>query len=60
MSRPPQIECKACDAGLPISWWVQGKKDVHVGQGLSIVPCARVEAEITERKRVVRASRKEG
>lgn len=56
--RYDHIECKACDAGLPISWWVQGKKDVHIGQGLSVVRCERIEAELAERKREAQSKRK--
>lgn len=60
MSLRSPVECKACDAGLPMSWWVQGKKDVHIGQGLSIVRCERVEAEIAERKSAARVASGKG
>ena len=37
------VECKACDAGLPLVWCVQSRKTVHL-RGLGTFTCARVEA----------------
>ena len=37
------VNCKACDAGLPLVWCVQSRKTVHQAQGLSTTPCARVD-----------------
>lgn len=42
MSDP--VECKACDAKLPLVWDVQSRKTMHLGQGLSTVSCARIDA----------------
>ena len=38
------IECDACRAGLPLIWFVQGKKYMHEAPGLSVTSCKRVEA----------------
>lgn len=38
------VECRACDAGLPMIWCVQSKKYMHEAQGLSVTPCAVIEA----------------
>jgi hypothetical protein len=37
-------DCKACDAGLPLIWHVQSCKTMHLAQGLSVTPCARIDA----------------
>lgn len=39
-----RIECLACRAGLPIVWHVQGKKYMHEEPGLSVTPCAVIDA----------------
>lgn len=39
MSGTP-VECAACRAGLPMIWFVQGKKYMHEAPGLSVMPCA--------------------
>lgn len=36
--------CRACEAGLPLVWHVQSRKTMHEGQGLSVIPCERIEA----------------
>lgn len=38
------VECKACDAGLPLVWCVQSRKTLHQAQGLSVTSCARIDA----------------
>ena len=37
------VECAACRAGLPLIWWVQGKKYMHEAQGLSVTSCEVLE-----------------
>lgn len=41
--RTPPVECRACDAGLPIVWYVQGKKYAHL-RGLEVISCDRLDA----------------
>jgi hypothetical protein len=38
------IECRACEAGLPLVWHVQSRRTMHEAQGLSVVTCKRIEA----------------
>jgi hypothetical protein len=38
------IKCAACDAGLELVWYVQGKKTMHLTHGLGVTSCARVDA----------------
>lgn len=38
------VECRACAAGLPLTWHVQSKKTMHLAQGLSLVSCKRIDA----------------
>lgn len=47
------VECRACRAGLPIVWHVQSKKYVHAAQGLSVTPCAAIDAREQRAKDVV-------
>jgi hypothetical protein len=42
MRRDALVECKACDAKLPLVWHVQSRKTVHL-QGLNVISCARVD-----------------
>lgn len=37
------VECRACDAGLPLVWCVQSRKTVHL-RGLATFSCKRIEA----------------
>lgn len=39
-----QVACALCRAGIPLIWWVQGRKYVHEAPGLSVEPCAVLEA----------------
>ncbi len=41
--RTMPVECAACRAGLPLIWFVQGKKYMHEAPGLSVTPCAVLE-----------------
>ena len=43
MTTAPDVECKACDAGLPLVRCVQSRRMVHL-RGLDTLSCARVEA----------------
>lgn len=36
--------CRACEAGLPLIWDVQGRKYMHDAPGLCMTPCDRIEA----------------
>lgn len=38
------VVCRACEAGLPLVWHVQSRRTMHQAQGLSVTPCARIEA----------------
>ena len=49
-ARPDRIECRACDAGLPLVWHVQSRRTMHLAQGLSLVPCARIDARAREQR----------
>jgi hypothetical protein len=37
------VECRACDAGLPLVWCVQSRKMAHL-RGLGTFSCERVDA----------------
>jgi hypothetical protein len=37
------VECRACDAGLPLVWCVQSRKTVHL-RGLATFACDRIDA----------------
>lgn len=45
------IECKACQAGLPLVWHVQSRKMMHLAQGLSVTSCKVLD----EQERVARS-----
>lgn len=36
------VECRACDAGLPLVWCVQSRKMVHL-RGLGTFACDRID-----------------
>lgn len=38
------VECRACAAGLPIVWHVQSNTYMHLGHGLSLTSCKRIDA----------------
>ena len=38
--------CRACAAGLPLIWDVQGRKYMHDAPGLCMTPCDRIEARV--------------
>jgi len=42
-ARDEAVECRACDAKLPLVWCVQSRKMVHL-RGLGTFACKRVEA----------------
>ena len=45
------VECKACEAGLPLVWGVQERKNVHL-RGLDAIRCARLDAHEDRQKAV--------
>ena len=52
----PRALCRACAAGLPLVWHVQSRRTMHEAPGLSVEPCARIEAH-QRRQRDVAADR---
>lgn len=47
-------KCRACELGIPMIWFVQGKKYMHEAPGLSVTSCERIEAELRAKKAKVR------
>ena len=46
------IECRACAAGLPRVWHVQSRRTMHLGQGLSVIACKRIDAREQRAKNI--------